>query len=84
MDQQYNVNHCYILQCIVEKSRVIFTMGDDGLVFAAKVFALLHGMDSAMDDIPLFSPAAQQRFLAYSDAAKQCVDVDPLSPASTA
>ena len=35
-------------------------MGDDGLVSDAKISAALHGDDSAMDDIPLLSPAGAQ------------------------
>ena len=40
-------------------------MGNDGLVSDAKISAALHGDDSAMDDIPLFSPAGAQAWRAY-------------------
>ena len=46
-------------------------MGADGLVSSANISAALLGMDGAMDDIPLFSPAGVQAWRAYHCRKRQ-------------
>ncbi len=63
-------------------------MKDDLLVSAANISVALLGMDSAMDDIPLFSPAGADAWRAYHCRKKlmlvSLISDEDLSKLSTA